>query len=43
MQEIDLTKRSKLRNTFVVPKNVSLADEVEDELDRLGQGGRWIW
>lgn len=24
-------------------KTVSLEDEVNEELDRLGQGGRWVW
>lgn len=26
-----------------VPSYASLEDEVNDELDRLGQGGRWVW
>lgn len=44
MQEIDLNENKKHRDDAKnVQTNMSLEEEVNDELDRLGQGGRWVW
>lgn len=42
MQNIDLNPEEKESGQNVT-KHVALEDEVNEELDRLGEGGRWVW
>lgn len=43
MQATNLQAELKEKNSEIEAETVSLEDEVNEELDRLGQGGRWIW
>lgn len=44
MVDIRLSKVGNSIDEIVIDSNkVSLEDEVNEELDRLGQGGRWVW
>lgn len=43
LSKTNIVKDVKFTDEKIGSNKLNLEDEVDQELDRLGQGGRWVW